>query len=163
MGRNAKPLKALSKHLTKAEKELRQNQEVKLGKTELNNLKPPRYITIDLAAFDCWKKLIHEYKIAAENGEEIITSSDVGILAMYCKTMSEYEGLLLRKSIFEANEEKSLTIENFIKIDNAINKKMDMLIKLQDRLFLNPLAKIKNVPKKEKEKPDNPMEGEFGV
>jgi len=50
-----------------------------------------------------------------------------------------------------------------LRIETAINKKMDMLIKMQDRLFLNPLAKVKNVPKKEKVKPNNPLESEYGI
>jgi hypothetical protein len=40
---------------------------------------------------------------------------------------------------------------------------MDMLIKMQDRLFLNPLSKCKNVPKKEADKPKNPMEDEYDI
>jgi hypothetical protein len=45
-----------------------------------------------------------------------------------------------------------------LQIDKAINSKMDMLIKMEDRLFLNPLAKIKNVPKKEKETAKDPLQ-----
>ncbi len=48
------------------------------------------------------------------------------------------------------------SIEGILKLETAINKKMDMLLKLQDRLFLNPLAKVKNVPKpKKEEKPQS--------
>ena len=42
-----------------------------------------------------------------------------------------------------------VSVDGVLKIDSAINKKMDMLIKMEDRLFLNPLSKVKNVPKKE--------------
>ena len=47
-------------------------------------------------------------------------------------------------------------------LDTAINKKMDMLIKMEDRLFLNPLAKVKNVPKVKEEKPKNKFD-KFGT
>jgi hypothetical protein len=50
-----------------------------------------------------------------------------------------------------------LSVGGLIAIETAINKKMDMLIKMEDRLFLNPLAKVKNVPKKEPEKPADPL------
>jgi len=38
---------------------------------------------------------------------------------------------------------------------------MDMLIKMEDRLFLNPLAKVKNIPKAESKKED-PVADRFG-
>lgn len=43
-----------------------------------------------------------------------------------------------------------------LQLESAINKKMDLLIKMEDRSFLNPLAKVKNIPKKEQEKA-NPL------
>ena len=49
-----------------------------------------------------------------------------------------------------------------LQLDNAINKKMDMLIKMEDRLFLTPLAKVKNIPKKEPEKADPLSHRGFG-
>jgi hypothetical protein len=53
------------------------------------------------------------------------------------------------------------SINAILTIETAINKKMDMLIKMEDRLFLNPLAKIKNVPKKEV-KEEDPNASMFG-
>ena len=43
-----------------------------------------------------------------------------------------------------------LSSDGLLTLESAINKKMDMLIKMEDRLFLNPLAKVKNVPKQVK-------------
>jgi hypothetical protein len=37
-------------------------------------------------------------------------------------------------------------------LETDINKKLDALTKMEDRLFLNPLAKIRNVPKTESKK-----------
>jgi hypothetical protein len=34
---------------------------------------------------------------------------------------------------------------------------MDMLIKMEDRLFLNPLSKVKNIPKKEEPGKTDPL------
>nr|WP_330164914.1 terminase [Paenibacillus macerans] len=175
--------------LTKEEIQQRKESEIKLGKTELDRMKPPSFVKNDTVAYSYWKQLIKEYKEAAKQGIELLTSSDVSLLALYCRTYSEYEKLLkqyqkietiaIDDDVFEEyfeslqaqaeeNEQdineyglramkyisQLASLEGVLKIETAINKKMDMLIKMQDRLFLNPLAKVKNVPKpKEKEKP----------
>jgi phage terminase small subunit len=157
MGRNAQPIdilkaKGKSHHITKDEEKRRKQAELKLGKSELGELKPPSFIKNDIVAFRYWKQHLKEYKEAAENNIEILSSSDVGILALYCKTYSEYESFLdLRDTLGLKN---ITTLEDALKIEATINKKMDMLIRMQDRLFLNPLAKVKNVPKKEPKKRD---------
>lgn len=183
MGRNAKPVslhlaQGNPNRLTKEEIAARAEGEVKLGKSELDRLKPPAFVKNDTIAFSYWKQLLKEYKDAAKQGIELLTSSDVSLLALYCKTYSEYERLLnsyqtIDKIAYnsedldeyiEENDEFNfrvkkqlramIAVDGLLRIETAINKKMDMLIKMQDRLFLNPLAKVKNVPKpKEKEKP----------
>ena len=168
MGRAAQKVdlilaKGKSHHLTKAEIERRKDAEIKLGLTDLEKLEAPEFIKNDTTAFKYWKKHLKEYKEAAKNNIEVLTTSDIGSLALYCKTYSEYENSLKRKQVFELNMTELSSIDDLMKLENAVNKKMDMLLKMQDRLFLNPLAKIKNVPKKEKEKPSNPMEDEFGI
>lgn len=64
------------------------------------------------------------------------------------------------KALFSYKVKKQLrdlfAVSGILSIEAAINKKMDMLIKMEDRLFLNPLAKIKNIPKKEAPK-ENPL------
>lgn len=55
------------------------------------------------------------------------------------------------------------SIEGVLKIETAINKKMDMLIKMQDRLFLNPLSKVKNVPKPKAKEEKVSKFGKFGA
>ena len=131
------------------------------------------------------KKLINEYKEAAKNNIEILTSTDIEVLAKYCITHSEYLALINRRNRVDdldfvmincppedskkikGERRKALNeyyrIDHVLKLETAINKKHDILIKLEDRLFLNPLAKIKNVPKPQKLKPDNPMEEEYGI
>lgn len=186
MGRNGKPIDlhlaaGNPNRLTKEQIRQRQESEIKLGKTELDKLKPPEYVKSDTIAYKQWKDCLKEYKAASQQGVDLLTSSDVGLLAMYCKTYSEYEKLLkqyqrieniainedILNDYFEKMEgieefegraqmylSQLASIEGILKIETAINKKMDMLLKMQDRLFLNPLAKVKNVPKpKEKEKP----------
>jgi phage terminase small subunit len=165
MGRNAKSValhlaEGNPNRLTKAEIEARKQSEIKLGKSDLDKLQPPPFVKNDAVAFKYWKQLLTEYKSAAKQGIELLSSSDVGALSLYCKTYSEYESLLKYKDLYDTDIEN---IDNVLKLESAINKKMDMLIKMQDRLFLNSLAKVKNVPKREKEKPDNPLESEYGI
>lgn len=182
-GRHSKPIglhlaEGNPSHLTKEEIAARENAEVKLGKHELEKLKKPPFVSKDKIALKLWNELIKEYKTAAEKGIELLTSTDVGTLAMYCKTYSEYEHLLIQyqrlekivideqildeyigraEKVDEVNYKalrylsQLASMEGILKVETAINKKMDMLLKMQDRLFLNPLAKVKNVPKPAKE------------
>lgn len=192
MGRNAKPVslhlaEGNPNRLTKEQLKNRQQAEVKLGKAEISKLKPPVFVKNDEIAHKHWKQHIKEYKVAAEQGVELLSSTDVGMLALYCKTYSEYERLLMAyQSIdkiafnhidlevyMEESEEfdykvkeqlrKMIAVDGLLRIETAINKKMDMLIKMQDRLFLNPLSKVKNVPKPKKEEKKVSKFGKFGA
>lgn len=176
-GRNAKPIQlhlqnGNKRHLTKAEIEQRKNSEIKTGNKELLC---PAYVKIDVAAFSKWREIKHIYK-----NVDFVSSGDVGLLGRYCMTHSEYLKLLTQKTRlenFEINYERLLEhfepellkgLDSFFKLgpvtqlDSAINKKMDMLIKMEDRLFLNPLAKIKNVPKEKKQEAEDPNAEMFG-
>ena len=174
MPRNAKPVglhiaQGNPNRLTKAEIKRREKAEMKLGSDKITC---PMYVINDPVAHKKWRELIADYNKAKASGIEIIKSSDAGLLARYCKTHSEYIKLLDQKSRienFEIDYEKLLEhfnsellegldsffrLDPVMKLENAINKKMDMLIKMEDRLFLNPLSKVKNIPKKEPEKAD---------
>ena len=181
-GRHAKPIalhlaEGNPNRLTKAEIRARQEAEIKLGEKDLGKLKMPAFVRKDKTAAKLWRELIKEYKSAAAQGVELLTSSDVGLLARYCKTFSEYERLLEAHQRIEkiAEETENLyqyilqqdeytmkamaqiaqlaSIDGILKIEKAINQKMDQLVKMEDRLFLNPLAKVKNIPKQAKEPP----------
>lgn len=187
MGRNAQPIEILQangkKHLTKAEIQQRKDNEIKLGDKKLTC---PDFVKSDVEAYKKWKEILKIYK-----DFDFVSSGDVGLLARYCKTFSEYKELLkayqrvseihydcleLDDYIDEFDEEgkarfgykikKQLrdlfSISGILTIETAINKKMDMLIKMEDRLFLNPLAKVKNVPKQAKEEEPSSKWGKFG-
>lgn len=163
-GRNAKPItlqlaQGNPNRLTKAEIERRKKSEVKLGD---NKLKCPEFIKKDIPAMTKWKEIVKIYKEI-----DFVSSGDTGLLARYCMTFSEYLALLDQKQKVDNFEmrfdeithafgqelleglERIVKLNPLMQLDSAINKKMDMLIKMEDRLFLNPLAKVKNVPKKE--------------
>ncbi|PQL21034.1 terminase [Veillonella denticariosi JCM 15641] len=190
VGRNAKPIDLImadgnKRHLTKAEIEHRKNTEIRFGN---DKLVCPKHIKNNKNAYAKWKELMRLYK-----DFNFVASGDVGMLGRYCMAYSEYLDLIERRAIInqlsinieehyyiekelkdegvpEKRIEKMiekyefiLSIGGLIALDKAINAKMDALVKMEDRLFLNPLAKIKNVPKKppEEEKTELDQNG-FG-
>ena len=175
-GRNAKPIglhiaEGNPNRLTKEQIEKRKQSEIKLGSTKLVC---PNYIKSTVNAYAKWKEIIKIYKEV-----DFVSSGDMGLLARYCMTHSEYLNLCeTRNRIgslradwsqykdsfpeeFQLNIEIVLKLNADLSLESAINKKMDMLIKMEDRLFLNPLAKIKNIPKQEPVKVDK-IKDRFG-
>lgn len=190
-GRHALPIAVLQargkKHLTKKEIEERRQAEVKFGAGEIEKLVPPPFVLNDVIAFGYWKQHIKEYRDAAKNGVEILRTSDAGLLARYCKTEADYERLLksyqsIDKIAFDSEKlddfiddednefsykvklqlRAMIAVDGLLRIETAINKKLDMLLKMEDRLFLNPLSKVKNVPKKQEAPPATPAD-RFGI
>lgn len=163
--------------LTKKEIARREKAEVKLGGDKLTC---PMYVVTDPVAYKKWRDLIYDFNKAKANGIEIVKSSDAGILARYCKTYSEYLRLCENRdriASIEPNWDRYkdvlpeelqdavnylLRVSVDLQMETAINKKQDMLIKMEDRLFLHPLAKVKNIPKKEPKKADPLADKGFG-
>ena len=193
MGRNAQPIEIIQangrKHLTKAEIEERKNSEIKLGEAKL---KCPDYVKSDMEAYKKWKEIIKIYKdidfVSSGDvgllGRYCKTFSEYKELLKAYQRVNEinYDCSELDKAIdgtyVEDDKEKALfsykvkkqlrdlfSIGAILTIETAINKKMDMLIKMEDRLFLNPLSKIKNIPKnnKDDEKQDESKWSRFGA
>jgi phage terminase small subunit len=174
-GRPGKPLAFHLKggnksHLTKAEIKKREQEEVKIG---TDRLVMPTYIRGNPSARAKWIEVIAIFK---SSGMNLATSADVGIISRYCQAHSDYLYLLeirdrLRDTdldIGEAEEEledmvpgerrRAIVVQkiNFIlsaaglfQADTAVNKKLDQVLKLEDRLFLNMQSRVRNVPKKE--------------
>jgi phage terminase small subunit len=187
MGRNAKSValhlaEGNPNRLTKDELNRRLEAEIKLGNSDLKNIQAPDNVKADIVAYKKWLTVMKNYKDAAKNGIEIISSSDIDALAIYCITYSEYLSLIERRKRVDqidfvslrddANRIKGekrkawnelLRLKEILNLESAINKKNDIIIKYQDRLFLNALSKVKNVPVQEKRKPDNPLEREYNI
>lgn len=176
-GRRAQPIEILkakgkSNHITKKESERRKKAEVIINDKKL---RIPDYVKNDIEAFKKWKELVILYKDI-----EVITAIDSSTLARYCKHYSEFLNLLKQKQLIEnfeikweeysmnvvdfvqAGIERIFKIDPIIKLENLINKKSTLLLGLEDRLFLNPVSRIKNVPskKKQEEDPDSYMFGD---
>lgn len=157
MGRNAQPIKVLqqtgNKHLTKKEIESRKSSEIKIGSDEIIC---PDSVKNDLVAYKKWVQITKDYEEAKARGVDIFKSSDIGILERYCLNYSfwlEELGKLKRARKIATKKELRISIISLQKELRAD----------EDRLLLNVLAKIKNVPKQEPKQPDNPMETKFGI
>ena len=192
MGRNAKPIDLImadgnKRHLTKAEIEHRKNTEIRFGN---DKLVCPKHIKNNKNAYAKWKELIRLYKdfdfVASGDvgmlGRYCMAYSEYMDLlerrTMVCQLMPKVdddENEIIKDQLDAGNVhpkriqkmiekyEYILSFGGIISLDKAINAKMDALVKMEDRLFLNPLAKIKNVPKKppEEEKTELDQNG-FG-
>lgn len=161
-GRNAKPIELHlydgKKHFTKKEIADRKKAQVRIGD---ENFTKPEELKGRNHAERKWKEIINLYESA---GISFVSSSDIGIISRYCLTYQEY---LDAQNILSTLSSDVITIyldpDMYIKFQNNINKKNDLLTKLEDRLFLNPLSKIKTVPPKEgKKEPTELDEKGFG-
>ena len=190
IGRNAQPIDLLKakgkKHLTKEEINTRKESEIKLGSKELLC---PAYVKNDAVAFSKWREIKHIYKDVdfVSSGDVSLlgryckTTSEYQVLLKTYQRVSEihydcveldealdgtYEEDDKEKVLFSYKVKKQIrdlfSIGAILTIESAINKKQDLLIKMEDRLFLNPLAKVKNIAKKEEKKADPLADKGFG-
>lgn len=183
-GRPAKPielhlLNGNKRHLTKVEIEQRKKSEVQLGE---HKLVCPPYVRRDENAYKKWKEIVKLYKdidfvssadvglmarycmafseyinltehrkacatirVDTENGE------DTDMLEVLAAKYPVKTAVKMFEKI-----EYTFSLSGVLAVDKALNAKMTTLVQMEDRLFLNPLAKIRNVPKKEV-KQDDPL------
>lgn len=148
MGRNAIPIDLLekqgNKHMTNDEIEQRRKAEniiQKLGFNDLSKIKYPSKITNNKNALKYWKDTLGIYKKAIQEGIEVLALSDLEILADYCIICSRVDKYTeIHDDIIEND------IDNLVllgKIDSIINRNMKLKLDIQNKLFLNPLARIK--------------------
>lgn len=189
-GRPAKPielhlLNGNKRHLTKAEIEQRKKSEVKLGE---HKLVCPSYVRQDKNAYKKWKEIVKLYKdidfvSSADVGlmarycmafSEYINLTEHRKVCATIRVDTEngeavdmvkaLEGKYSSKTAAKMFEkiEYVFSVSGVIAVDKALNAKMSALVQMEDRLFLNPLAKVRNIPKKEV-KEEDPLAGKgFG-
>lgn len=119
--------------------------------------KPPEKILNNNVAYSKWNELVEIY-----TEFNFVTSSDIGTIEKYCLTYAEYYYLLECKKELQNKIPDIIELYQTIdklKIDHNINKKLDILIKYEDRLLLNPSSRIKNVPVRIEEiKQEDPLD-----
>jgi phage terminase small subunit len=150
-GRGSKPVQLIKlegkSHRTK--KELEHREQVEKSLYSGFSFKESPAVKSDPFAHKEFLRLKKLYKKI-----EYVEGLDEGIINRYCLIVSEVETLqnLIRKTD---------DVEAVISLDKQINKKRDMLLKLEDRLFLNPTARIRAIPKTPPEKEKKSAMGEF--
>ena len=119
-------------------------------------------------------------------GFKFVSSADIGMISRYCMAFAQYIDLIERRDMIArielTGEETTATQETLeveysqrkaaklyekieyilstggiMAMDKAINAKMAALVQMEDRLFLSPLAKVKNVPKEPEKKDEDPL------
>jgi hypothetical protein len=168
------------KHLTKAEKEQRKNEQVEVAKCKI---RCPDYVRKNSDAYKKWREVS-----SLLQDSELLEATDVGSLARYCMAHAEYLDLInLREQVSNIEE---FTLEEDFKIqgelennlgskeaanmwkkvefifssqavlqfDKAINQKMTVMQGLEDRFCLNLLARTKTTITKQTEKQQTPLE-----
>lgn len=167
-GRNAMPvalqvLQGNPNRLTKEDIEFRQDAQIELGN---DVFKCPDYIRKNKIANKKWKEIVKLYRC---NGTQIASSADVGIISRYCLAHSEYVTMVKMREEFykeldymEYSIKKRFELLKDSQIEQQINKKSELLLKMENNLFLTPLAKIKNIPKKPPESEQESMLGKLG-
>lgn len=160
MGRNAIPIGLHlategGKHLTQEEINARKNQEAAL-RSGNKKFHPSKRVMDNDVAFRMFKKLRKLYKDI-----EYVEGLDENVINRYCLLYAESDALeeLIDKMTNDLDEctevEQRLNLyESLSRAENSLAKIADRLLKLEDRLFLNPTARVKNVPRP-KEKPKN--------
>ena len=150
-GRNAQPIdliiaKGKSHHLTKEEIERRKACEIKIKDRKF---KASPDVMKDQRALNEFKRLKKLYKEI-----EYVGSLDEHIINQYCLSVSELDDLVVALNIARAamkSEDriiKSEGLESFLALDVEIRLKRQEMVRLSDRLYLNPVSRTKNVPKK---------------
>jgi phage terminase small subunit len=150
-GRGSKPVQLLKlegkSHRTKAELEHREKVEKSLYTG--TSFKESPAVKSDPVAHKEFLRLKKLYKKI-----EYVDGLDEQIINRYCLMVSEVDSL---KKLLEKTDDAKIIIS----LDKQINKKRDMLLKLEDRLFLNPTARVKSIPKNPKEPEKKSAMAEF--
>ncbi len=119
--------------------------------------KPTRAIVENPIALSKWNEIVDIF-----DGFKFVTDVDTGIIERYCLTYSEYMQLNETKNEIMNNGKSNLDIYGLmedINLHQHINKKLDILLKYEDRIFLNPASRIRNIPAKpEKPKKTDPAD-----
>ena len=141
MPRPAKPTNLLvlegKTHLTKKDIADRLSNEIRFGNYDF---KPTEIIKKDKVAFKKWNEIIKLYTIPDPVG--FATTASQGLIERYCLTYSEY-----------------MDLRQELELDHSeINKKLDLLLKMEKELLLTPASTIRSIGKNKKEKQETPLE-----
>lgn len=150
-GRPSKPVQLIKlegkSHRTKAELEHREKMEKKLYTG--TNFKESPVVKSDPVAHKEFLRLKKLYK-----NIEYVEGLDERIINRYCMLVSEE--LRLKELL-----DKAESVDEILELNRNLDKKRDAILKLEDRLFLNPTARVKAIPKTPPEENKNSPMAEF--
>jgi len=169
------------KHMGKDEIRAREESEIVMGDYKF---KVPMAVKKNPAALKKWREVIKIYKSA---GIKFVSSTDSGAIGRYCLLNAEYEHLIKQRAILsnldfpdeteteflkaagtELHEKSARKmwrlveyfhgLDALMKLDKVINSKARAILDVEDRIFLNPVAKVKSLPIKRREEQKDPLE-----
>jgi len=129
----------------------------------------PESVRQNAEALDLFRR---KAKLYVDSGYTFATEADIEILARYAIAWSEYLDLVRsRRKILSQSYippewhmiyshercdelNNQLRLDDLVKADGAVTRKSAELTRLEDRLYLNPLARIKTIPKKSMKAPE---------
>lgn len=162
-GNNSKPVQLIKKegksHRTKKELEHRDKMEQSLYTGF--DFKESEAVKSDVIAHKEFLRLKKLYKQI-----EFVDGLDQQMINRYCLLISQEDGYRLqfdrlneRLVNVDTFEQEAVIYETMNKAATKLNQIRDMILKLEDRLFLNPTARMKAIPKQplEDEKGKSPM------
>lgn len=161
--------------LSTADKEAYADSEILMG--DLKFITPPD-IKKNKGALRKWKEVTQIYRAAKLT---VVSSTDTGIIARYCMLYSEYweltearqrindlefpdddEAELMALTDDEFNRARArrlwgimeyfTRLDGLLKLDDKINRKLKAILDIEDRIFLNPAAKVRTLPIRRKPK-----------
>ncbi len=156
-GRNAQPLALVRsngrKHLTKDEIEHRQKSEIKLKNKTLHAsdavLKCPRA----LQEFKRLKKLYKEIEFVGSLDEHLINQYCMAVWELDVMTELMDNAMKVIRDEERTISEKLIAQKQVLEIGSELRLKRQQVVTLGDRLYLNPVSRTKNIPRKEPRKP----------
>jgi phage terminase small subunit len=161
--------------LSAEEMAARDDAEITMGDLKFTT---PADVKKDKLALKKWREVIGIYKAARLT---VVSNTDTGAIARYCILYSEYWQLTEQRRKIAAfdfpdddsNEILAITddeysrarsrrlynimeyftrLDGLLKLDDKINRKLKAILDIEDRIFLNPAAKVRTLPIKRKPK-----------
>jgi len=164
----------------KAEIESAAEAEITLGEFIF---KPTDEVKAHKKALAKWREITKIYKKSEDQIGTYLSDTDNGILNRYCIAHAEWLDMVLQRRelsafklpvedqddllLMNAEEynrhrakklwgiyEYSVSLQALLKLDSAIDRKLKAILDLEDRIFLNPAAKVRTLPIKRHKKRD---------
>ena len=165
-GRPSKPVDLIvlegRTHLTKKQIEDRRKKEESLKSD--SPYQPNKKVKSNPVALEMFYKLQKLYR-----NIDYVDGLDENIINRYCLLTAEVDGMEQLLQRMESDIDKCgssgemVTMYKSISgMEGNLNRSRDMLLKMEDRMFLNPTARVKNVPKKQEEPPKTEFVRKFG-